>query len=299
MELKWLEDVLILLEEGNFSKAAERRNVTQPAFSRRIKNLENWLGAKIVDRSSQPITILQSAWHIEPEVRALAKRMKELKARFRSASQNRRQVEFAAQHSLAVSIFPPIMRIITDAFPDTAFRLHSANFSECLTLCLAGDVDLMLSYEQPKQKPQLPDAVFSKVLWGTDRLIPVIGGGLKYQVGVDQNLPDNIPFLAYPEDSFLGEVLGRSALPTLLNDHNVQWMCQAAFIPSIREMCLNGLGLAWLPASLIWRDMEMGNLISLASTLECCDLDTVVYTRKSDPFATEINSLLSSKRMRL
>ena len=31
MDLRWLEDVLILLEEGNLTRAAQRRAITQPA----------------------------------------------------------------------------------------------------------------------------------------------------------------------------------------------------------------------------------------------------------------------------
>jgi hypothetical protein len=34
MDMHWLDDVLVLLEEGNMTRAAMRRNVTQPAFSR-------------------------------------------------------------------------------------------------------------------------------------------------------------------------------------------------------------------------------------------------------------------------
>ncbi|MCB2102451.1 MAG: LysR family transcriptional regulator, partial [Rhodobacterales bacterium] len=37
MELSWLEDFVALAETGSFSRAAERRNLTQPAFSRRIR----------------------------------------------------------------------------------------------------------------------------------------------------------------------------------------------------------------------------------------------------------------------
>ena len=43
MELIWLEDYLALAETLNFSKAAEARHVTQPAFSRRIRALEDWV----------------------------------------------------------------------------------------------------------------------------------------------------------------------------------------------------------------------------------------------------------------
>ncbi|HEY5789464.1 MAG TPA: LysR family transcriptional regulator, partial [Gammaproteobacteria bacterium] len=41
MEFKLLEDFVCLARTGNFSRAAEERNVTQPAFSRRIRQLES------------------------------------------------------------------------------------------------------------------------------------------------------------------------------------------------------------------------------------------------------------------
>ena len=43
MDMNWLDDVLILLEEGNMTRAAARRNITQPAFSRRIEALKTGL----------------------------------------------------------------------------------------------------------------------------------------------------------------------------------------------------------------------------------------------------------------
>ena len=45
METKWLEDFLSLARTMNFSRSADERFVTQPAFSRRIKALEVWAGA--------------------------------------------------------------------------------------------------------------------------------------------------------------------------------------------------------------------------------------------------------------
>ena len=41
MDLDWLKDFLALAEQKNFSRAADARNVSQPAFSRRIRALEH------------------------------------------------------------------------------------------------------------------------------------------------------------------------------------------------------------------------------------------------------------------
>jgi len=51
MDTKWLEDFISLAETGSFSRSAEMRHVTQPAFSRRIQSLESWLGTDLIDRT--------------------------------------------------------------------------------------------------------------------------------------------------------------------------------------------------------------------------------------------------------
>ena len=51
MDLTWLEDFVALAEVRNFSRAAERRHVTQPAFSRRIRSLEDWVGVPLFERT--------------------------------------------------------------------------------------------------------------------------------------------------------------------------------------------------------------------------------------------------------
>ena len=57
METKWLEDFISLVETKNFSRSAQLRHVTQPAFSRRIRSLENWLGTDLVDRTTFPTRV--------------------------------------------------------------------------------------------------------------------------------------------------------------------------------------------------------------------------------------------------
>jgi DNA-binding transcriptional LysR family regulator len=57
METKWIKDFLCLAEKRSFSQAAEARHVSQPALSRRIRALEEWVGVELVDRSCQPLRL--------------------------------------------------------------------------------------------------------------------------------------------------------------------------------------------------------------------------------------------------
>lgn len=60
LELTWLEDCLALKETLNFSKASASRYVTQPAFSRRIQSLEEWVGTPLFERSKRGVTLTKA-----------------------------------------------------------------------------------------------------------------------------------------------------------------------------------------------------------------------------------------------
>jgi DNA-binding transcriptional LysR family regulator len=53
MELRQLEYLIAVAEEGNFTRAAERVHISQSGVSAQIRQLEHDLGAKLIDRSSR------------------------------------------------------------------------------------------------------------------------------------------------------------------------------------------------------------------------------------------------------
>jgi hypothetical protein len=66
LEVKWLEDFLALAGTLNFSKAADERNVTQSAFSRRIRQLEAWVGTSLIDRATYPSRLTDAGQRFVP-----------------------------------------------------------------------------------------------------------------------------------------------------------------------------------------------------------------------------------------
>ena len=75
MELRWLQDFLMVAETGNFTRAAERRNTSQAAFSRRIKSLEAWLGFDLIDRSVYPTQLTPQGERFREHAGELLKQM--------------------------------------------------------------------------------------------------------------------------------------------------------------------------------------------------------------------------------
>ena len=74
IETKWLYDFLTLEKCRNFSQAAVSRNVSQPAFSRRIRALEQAIGVELFNRQVTPLQLSfprAVTVHYQPDAAAL------------------------------------------------------------------------------------------------------------------------------------------------------------------------------------------------------------------------------------
>ncbi len=71
MELRKLRHMVALAEEANFSRAAERLHLTQPALSRSIQSLENELGVRLFDRNLNSVVLTPVGKKVLVRARAL------------------------------------------------------------------------------------------------------------------------------------------------------------------------------------------------------------------------------------
>lgn len=105
MEIKWLEDFVTLADTSSFSRAAELRNVTQPAFSRRIKQLESWLGATLISRATMPAELTPAGRNFLPVAREAIRTFYAAREVLRLPHEPG-LIRFAALHTLTVTFFP-------------------------------------------------------------------------------------------------------------------------------------------------------------------------------------------------
>lgn len=83
MDIKWMQDFLSLARTHSFSRAAEERHITQPALSRRIRALEEWVGVELVDRSTQPLRLTAAGKHYQRHVEEVLHALLETRASLR------------------------------------------------------------------------------------------------------------------------------------------------------------------------------------------------------------------------
>ncbi len=288
MDTRWFEDILVLLEEGTLSGAAERRAVTQPAFSRRIRAFETWLGQDIIDRSTNRVTIRDSLRRSEPEIRAFLHRLREVQQSIRLAETAIPRVTFATQHALTLSTFPDLIKTIEQLGMPLNYRLRAANRDDCISMMVRADADALLCYETDDEEPLPLDQSFTRTIWARDRMLPVVGGQLRYSVFDNRPIPRDTPVVTYPDNSYLGQILTRKCPDWQIALKTMRPICESAFSAAVREMVLRGIGIAWLPMSMVWQDREAGRLIDLSNILGHCELSICLYTKSDHLLTTQI-----------
>lgn len=276
MELKWLDDYLALIETGSFSAAAEKRHVSQPAFSRRIQQLEDWLGVSLIDRSRKPLRFTPLAAKHEADFRSLATQIYEFQVTLRSDANQSPGLVMAAQHSLAAWYLPTFLEELRSLMPDQRFRIRSENRDESVALLARGHADILLTYETRQTQSDVPPQLATCCQLGEDALVLVASARL-CQSEDFMNPKRPLPLLCFPPESFFGQAIRTHALPELMHARLVTIQCVSEFSLGLREMALIHQGAAWLPRNLIAQDLQMGKLREVDSVGGEVPLRIVAY----------------------
>ena len=272
MQLEWLEDILAIAQTGSFSGAAEKRRLTQSAFSRRVKQIEENIGVELFDRSHKPVVLKPTTMAQREQIVQLAASLRQLVVDLRRGERiTTNKIVIASQHSLTTSLAPAIIQGIQLRGEETYVRLRSANLDECFGLLLSRQADIAIFYVLPDGQIEVGDDYLETVIIGSDRLIPVFATDLNSRLALDAEVA-NLPYVAYPNDVFFGRVMDQHILPTIAVPAVPVPMAETALTLAALEMAAIGAAVAWVPASLALERISSGRLVDLSHVLPSCDL---------------------------
>ena len=291
MNLTWLEDFLALAASGNFSRAADERHMTQPAFSRRIRALEEWLGVALFDRTSQPATLTDAGrWFLDVAQETLTRVARIPDAARAVASSTSATLRFAATHALSLTFLPAWLRGLEAHTPIGPIQLVSDVLQQCEALMQQGRAQFMLCHAHERVPGQLDPLAFKSLTIGADALIPVSAPDARGEPR--HTLEDaRVPLLEYSAESGLGRLvraLRGPALGGLRAGVRLEPVFTAHLATVLRTMALQGRGIAWLPRSLIDDDLRSGRLVEAAGDAAQIVLDIRLFRRATgEPLAAE------------
>lgn len=264
METQWLDDFLKLAEEENFSRAAEARNSSQPAFSRRIRALEDWVGTQLVDRDTHRIALTEAGAAFKAVAEEISRRLALGRDQAREiGGAATSELRFASTHALAGTFFAPWFREFEREREFGTVTLIADNMVACERYMLEGRADFLLCHDHPAASNRLDPSGFTSAHLGEDILLPVSAcdaeGAPIYRI--DNEGRASIPYLEFEDRSGMGRILHASKV-TNRTSSPLKPVFRSHLASALLSMACDGRGVAWLPLSLVQADLASGKVIA-------------------------------------
>lgn len=147
MELRLLKYFLMVAQEKNFTRAAEKLHLSQPTLSRQLKDMENTYGKELFIRQPRQILLTEDGLLLKKraeEILALvAKTEKELSANDNTLSGD---IHIGSGESVNFKLLMDIAQNVQQQYPKIHFHVISGDSITTMSLLDKGLVDFVFGY---------------------------------------------------------------------------------------------------------------------------------------------------------
>ena len=287
MQLKWLEDFIALAKDRSFTRAAELRHVTHPAFGRRIRALEAWAGTPLVERGSGPVRLTPSGEAFLETAEQLTRTLTQSREELQTiAGRHARNVTLATGRTLARTVVADWLMRVRSQLSDGELHILTGSLAETVQALQQGDADFSVLFHHPALVVPLDARQYLHVTLASDKLVPLSQAYTSGEPRYALNNDTPTPYVAYARSLALGR---------LVEDHlahhpaapKLKRLMECDSPDAHHEYVLKGLGMSWLPWSLAHADVKAGKLARAGDKRMDIRFDVRVYRpkRKLSAFA--------------
>ncbi|PCM43199.1 LysR family transcriptional regulator [Marinobacter sp. ANT_B65] len=265
MEIRWLEDFMALARTRHFSRAAELQHVSQPTFSRRIKLLEEAMGATLINRQTLPLSLtpagecfFELCQRVTRDVRDVRSQIADMEAEVSA------RISVGSTQGLFSHFY---QRWASEAGVEDRLQLNLKATSwvgeQFLDALDSGECDLVLCYwhQDLPWRDRLVRGDYESIVLARESLVPVsvVGSNGKPRFPLPGMAGQTVPLIAYHSRGFLQSAieahLGRSrdSVNLLPLNENTQ-------SASIKALVKQGFGMGWLPSRMTEKSEHFGSL---------------------------------------
>lgn len=150
-----IQAFVAVAELGGFSKAAEWLHLTQTALTRRVQKLENYLGLKLLDRTTRHVELTAVGRDFLPQARSIVDEMTRALDQLKGISKNLHgNFTLACVPTMAAHLLPLLIREYADKYPGNRIRLLDARSYQVREAMLNNQAELGICI-QGEQHPEL------------------------------------------------------------------------------------------------------------------------------------------------
>jgi len=268
-----MESLIYLVEEGSFSRAAKRVFLTQPSLTKHIKNLEEAVNARLVNRENMGISLTTEGKIIYDYSRRILKLRDEAKERILRIKENESGNIFISASTIpATYILPYLLNDFKRLFPDIHAYVQTNDSEETLGMTLNNQAEIGFIGKQTLNR-----RLNVETLW-QDTLVLAVPGNHPWRkkdyVTLDEVSKE--PFIIREKGSATREILEEYLLKnTDRSLYKFNIVCEMGSSEAVKEAIIAGLGASILSIHAIKRELKQGILINIP--IKDCDIQRYFY----------------------
>jgi DNA-binding transcriptional LysR family regulator len=243
LNLREIRAFVTVANAGNFTRAAARLHLSQPALTVQIRRLEEIVGARLFDRNSRSVALTQTGRELLPLLQRSLDDMERVLRDARALGEGTSgTIRLACLPTFAASTLPDLIRAFRERVPRAGFQIRDAVASTVIALVRNEEVDIGLT------GGDVVDASIEVLHTGSDQLVAVLPKAhplaRKRRIAV-ADLARSPLVLTAPGTSV------RSVVDAALNAAGCtpEIACEPTYMMTAVAMVRGGLGVTILPAS--------------------------------------------------
>ena len=164
MELYQLRYFFAVAELGNFTRAAESCNVSQPSLSQQILNLESELGHKLFHRLGRRAVLTEAGTALRERTRRILSEVDDATKEIRDNPKLERKITVGAINTLAPYLLPPLLALCRKRYPHIQIDIREDFLADLSHGVLEGELDFAIVTLPVKDHLLSVEPLFSETL---------------------------------------------------------------------------------------------------------------------------------------
>ena len=259
--LQQMEALICLVEEGNFSRAAKKMLLTQPALTKNIQNIEELLTVRLVNRSTAGISLTPEGKIIYEYAQRMVKLRNEATDKIIRLQDNTSgSIYITASTIPATYILPPALSAFRKKHANIKVFIKTADSEEAMNMVLDKEAELGCIGKKPQNIK-----LAAEPLW-KDRLVLAVAKGHRWlgkrSIALTELAEE--PFIAREKGSATRDVLEAYLKKTKSISLSQLDICaELGSSEAIKEAIVAGLGVSIISIHAIKRELAAGLLFEV------------------------------------
>lgn len=251
MDIRQLRYFVAIVEQGSITRASEKLRIAQPALSLHLKNMEEYLGTRLLIRSRTGVTPTEAGILLENRARAILDDLARTEDDIRTLDADPMGVvRIGLTGTISAIVALPLIAACKNRYPHIELNIAEAMSGFIADWLSEGRVDMAVLYERSQQEGIISELLLEEelvILWGSDdcpskmsvrglrdvpMVLPSSAHGLRTEINAALSAYKITPNVAIEIDSYA----------------------------NIKRLVAAGYGASILPSHAVLEDVEAGKL---------------------------------------